>query len=175
LGCSGAELSQADHKLSFARPGDLQTNDLLEIERVVLEGGEVSPANVRERLEQAALIARLRDGNAVLAVAVLKRPALSYVQRLIKKSSYPGLSGEFLELGYISVLRQHQDKKLGKQITAEIVKQVSSETSHVKLFATTRKDSVRHILSLNGFHQEGQQWPSKEHPGSNLDLWVLIR
>jgi hypothetical protein len=168
------KLSRADYELRFAHANELQTNDLLEMERVVLEGGEVSPANVRDRLQQAALIAQLRDGDAVLAVAAVKRPAQSYVERLGKRSSYPGLSGDFLELGYISVLPQHQNKKLGKLITAEIVKQVSAETPGLKLFATTRKDSVRHILSLNGFHQEGSQWPSREHPGSNLDLWVLI-
>ena len=166
-------MRQADHKVGFARPSDLRTDDLAEVERVVLAGGEVNPANVRDRLQEAVLIARLRDGDVLVAVAVVKRPAQSYVQKLRKNSSYRGLSRDFLELGYVSVLPQHQDKKLGKLITAEIVKQVSAETPHLKLFATTRKDSVLHILYLNRFHKEGRQWPSTEHPGSNLDLWIL--
>ena len=168
-----AEVSQADNKLSFGRPANLQAKDLLEVERIVLEGGEVNPRNVRDRLQQAVLIARLRDGDAVVAVAVVKRPAPSNVRNLRKKSSYESLSADFLELGYISVHPQHQRKKLGKWITSEVVKQVSAEIPNLKLFATARKDSVRHILSLNGFHQEGRQWPSTEHPGSNLDLWIL--
>jgi hypothetical protein len=108
-----------------------------------------------------------------LAVAVIKRPTARHVGTVRKNSGYDALSADFRELGYLSVLPEFRDKKLGKKLTAQIVKEILSREPAVKIFSTTRKDSVRHILSLNGFHKEGGEWPSKEHPESNLDLWIL--
>jgi hypothetical protein len=167
------ELNTPNRKLEFNTPTDLRPDELLEVENVILTGGEVDGSHVRSRLQAAQLIARLYESNTLAAVAVVKRPAASYLRKIRERSGYSALSGDFCELGYISVLPGHQDKGLGKTITAETVRQIALRQPQLKLFATTRKDLVRHLLCLNGFRKQGREWPSGRNPGSNLDLWIL--
>jgi predicted GNAT family N-acyltransferase len=76
------------------------------------------------------------------------------------------------EVGFISVEKKSRGRGLGKTITESLVKKCKGS-----LYATTRElnTPMQTILEATGFKKAGKPWPSTQHPGESMVLWVLMR
>lgn len=136
----------------------------------VLAGGEVSPKGLRNRVANAERIAFLRRGHCLLGVAGLKRPELSYRNRIEKASTVPLSSSAFpFELGWVFILPSARGAKQSLPLCQPVV--AAAGTSGV--FATSRRSKLGMHITLGklGFKRTGVEWASKQNE-ENLLLFT---
>lgn len=149
-------------ELLIKKHSDLTTTELEQIQNLIINGGEVRPDTLSERLLKSSLIAFFKDNNNVVATATIKIPLDSYKAGVFSKSK-PGLviQDYLYELGYVVVDNAYQRKKLASKLCRELCRIFLSS----KLFATTRVDNpfMQAILKKNYFEEIGEKYPNKDN------------
>ena len=150
-------------------PSQLSASQLAHFCELVKKGGEVAHAGLERRIRQAHLVAFIQVNSEMAAVGAIKRPSIQHRGRIERQSGYRGVHNCSGELGYLYVEPQHRRKGFGRRITQKLLAAYGKG-----LYATTRAENAaaHRVLRACGFITVGDSWPSKEHPGEEIRLWV---
>ena len=146
-------------------------DDIAQIEQLIIEGGEVDPKTLPDRLKEAKAIAVIRDEQKLVAVAAIKQPLASYRTGVFTKAQVPGSAEEYsLELGYVYTKTKYRGFKLAGRLCRQLV----DKFNDVSLFATTRTNNraMYFILSHLGFTITGEGYENKAR---NANLYLYVR
>ena len=128
----------------------------------VLSAGEVNAHSLPDLVDRAYRLVILSANGQTVGTGALKRPNDAYKRRSFEKAG-ADLDPETFqaELGWVHVAENLRGKGLAKCIVARCV----ASAQGPNIFATTRKDSMRHVLRLAGFVQCGRSYRSQENDG----------
>jgi hypothetical protein len=146
-------------KLLQRPPNSLSESELRDFIALVRSGGEVSTAILEHNVRTAESLLTAHDAKGLLGVAALKRPALSYRNRIADKS---GVRLELelfpLELGYVFITPIA--RRLG--LATKLCDLALKERDGVGVFATTRvaNATMARVLQKVGFEARGRSYIS---------------
>ncbi|MFQ6601893.1 hypothetical protein [Flavobacterium sp. C3NV] len=145
------------------KPKEFSADFIRQIVELLDQGNQISIKGIEKRLIKADLIALIVDSDKVLSTACLKKPDPNYKKAVFESAKQGDIASQFeKELGYIVTHPEFEGQKLCQKLLGVFVPQISD----INLFATTRKDSMIHILDKFGFSKVGE--PYKD--GLNLLL-----
>lgn len=130
---------------------------------LIKTGTQVDPEGLEDRIMASDLIAFLLDNDKIVSTATLKNPLISYRNKVFKAADVDEEKENYIkEIGYIVTRQEYEGQKLCQQLLNKFIPCVDSH----KIFATTRKPSIVHILGKYGFKKIGTTY--------NNDLDLLI-
>lgn len=140
-------------------PSQCNFSELKAFERLVVEGGEVSQGGLRTRIRNAKSLAFLVDEDYG-GVCAIKRPLVSYKQKVFKKACADNCAAYEFELGWLYVSEAMRGLGLGRELLSAILDTLRNDTC----FATTRADNVamHSLFSEFGFTKLGSPYRSEE-------------
>lgn len=143
-------------ELLINKPENLNPEILEKLIFLVSEGGQIPhPERIKARILNADFVAMYLDNGNIASTATLKNPDEDYKEGVFgdAESKRP-FKNYTKELGYIVTSKEYEGQKLCQNLLTEIMPEVSKH----KVFATTRKPSMVHILKKNGFSKEGNTY-----------------
>lgn len=153
-------------------PAQCETDELIDFETLVIKGGEVNPEGLRNRIMKAeCLVFLYSDDHHLIGVSALKRPNLSYKQKVFHHAGSSRSANEFtFELGWIFIEEESRQKGLSKLLMEELLK----VAGNAKVYATTREKNtaMRKTNERFGFMQSGSAYQSDE---GNYKLVLFTR
>jgi predicted GNAT family N-acyltransferase len=153
-------------------PKECNSNDFENFVALVTEGGAVSENDVRYGAAHASHLVFVRDSDGhVVAVGALKRPRVSYRNRVFRSAAAVIPASRFqIELGYVAVA----NKSRGRGLSHSVVSALLFHGGGTNVFATTRADkpAMHRTLSKAGFVCEGQPYRNKK---GTYDIVLYIR
>jgi GNAT superfamily N-acetyltransferase len=155
---------------SIFLPSDCTAQALADFERLVIEGGAVSPEGLAERIHSASRLLFLHTSDDQLVGAgALKHPRPAYRNKVFADARATVSADEYpVELGWVVVAKAYQGRRLSTRIVGELLPFAKSEN----IFATTRADE--RVLSFAfdcGFKINGKPFSS----GRGYDLVLYLR
>ena len=151
-------------------PDELSERELDDFIALVLQGDEVTPANLEERVRKAERLILLSAAGCLSGIGALKKPNASYRRRVVSRSGTSLPVSEYpFELGWIFVSPSHR----GKGLAGRIVEAAVSVANGVGVFATSRSENtaIHKVLQRHGFFHTGKIYPS-DHGSHELQLLV---
>ncbi|PAU76466.1 GNAT family N-acetyltransferase [Halomonas salipaludis] len=148
------------YKIETQTPSSCTSEQLHQFERLVLCGGEVTPAGLTGRINRSFRLAWALDGSEPVAVAALKRPNEGYHRSVFLKSrSFEDANSWEAELGWIFVAEGHRRKGLARKLVAALFQ----DEPNRNVFATSRErnDPIMPLLEEFGFVREGNPYASE--------------
>lgn len=144
-------------------PKNISKDLLPKLLDLIETGSQVDPEGLEERIMNADLIAILVDNDKIVTTATLKNPLTSYRYKVFKSAGVDNEKENYKkELGYIVTHPDYEGQKLCQKLLSELVNKIGTHN----IFATTRKQSMIHILNKYGFNKTGTTY--------NKDLHLLI-
>lgn len=139
------------------------------VRELIEKGGEVNIARLPDHLNHCHLVGTFWVDGMVIAVGAIKVPRRSYVENIASSSGVAEVISCRWELGYLSTLEHERGKGLGTALVKELVRRVPERT-----FATVRvgNGASEDLLSKFEFVQQGEEWPSSEHPEGKVRVWL---
>lgn len=139
-------------------PEDCSDTELKTFEELVSDGGEVSLAGLRQRIQRAEKLLFINDGECV-AIGAIKNPNAGYKAGVFEKSNAPEQSKYQYELGWLYVSSAARGKGYGRVLMEAIEESLAGKAC----FATTREDnaSMHHLFSQFGFSKLGRPYKSE--------------
>jgi hypothetical protein len=158
------------NQVTAKSPADCDAAEVRDFVSLVLQGGEVSPHGLSQRVAGARILSFLRRDGSLAGVAGLKRPEASYRRRISFSAKFE-LSQELLplELGWVFLLISARGAKLSLPLCESLVQAAGS----AGIFATSRASNVgmQATLTKLGFRGVGEEWFSKQ-TAQKLSLFV---
>lgn len=145
--------------------------ELQDFMALVRAGGEVGDAVIDNNVRSAKCLAFLRQGDCLSGIAALKKPLLSYREKIEKKSGVAVEVSEFsFELGYVFVLPSARLQGFSIELTAAALSAAENEG----VFATSRtnNDGMHSTLGRFGFNKAGSVYASRN---ANHHLQLFLR
>ena len=124
------------------------------------KGDEVISHNLKNRVENAKLLAFSYEDRKLVGVGAIKNPARTYKEKTFNKAGYKKEEKNFkYELGYIFVEKEYRKKRIGKKIFTALKDKVDIST----VFATVRSDNkiMKSFLEKYGFVKLGRSYKSE--------------
>ncbi|MBZ9871600.1 GNAT family N-acetyltransferase [Mesorhizobium sp. BR1-1-9] len=152
-------------------PNEFSEKDLTAFVDLVVSEGEVSPYRLLERVKRARGLVMIYDGEILVGTAAVKNPEPGYRADVFAKSksraddtTYP------IELGYVVVAESHR----GQGLSWSLVDAAMPFANGSAQYATTRGSNVamQRVLPARGFAADGFPYPSVEHPGEDIHLFL---
>lgn len=140
---------------------ELTSQEIKQIESLIIKGGEVDSKTLSERLSNTERISFFKENDKIISTASIKTPTDNYKTKTFIKSKTIRNNEDFLfELGYVSTDENFQGKKLASKLCDKLCKLYSNHN----IFSTTRIDneSMKSILAKNNFKETGKEFPNKE-------------
>ena len=153
-----------DNAVTVGCPSQLTEAETSECVALIAEGGAVGLDAAKQWLPLSTFVAVKRSGADIIGVGVIK-PARDYTEAVATRSRAE-LRPETHELGYIVVKKKHRGQRIARAIVQALL-----SAHDAPLFATTWRESMKHILRESGFVRRGIEWPSTRG-GDMLSLWV---
>jgi GNAT superfamily N-acetyltransferase len=155
---------------SIFLPSDCTAQALTDFEKLVIQGGAVSPEGLTQRIRNASRLLFLRASNDQLVGAgALKHPRSEYRNKVFADAQATTPADEYpVELGWVVVAKSYQGRRLSTRIVGELLPFAKNNN----IFATTRTDE--RVLSFAfdyGFKINGKPFPS----GQGYDLVLYLR
>jgi hypothetical protein len=141
---------------------DISNKILNQVIELVLEGEQITHAQLKENLLKSEYIAYILEDGIVKTTATLKNPLDSYRKRVYRESKSNKSANDQRELGYIAT---HKDFE-GEGYCSRLLEEFKFSFEDQSLFATTRKKSMIHILKKYDFKITGEAY--------KLDLNLMI-
>jgi GNAT superfamily N-acetyltransferase len=151
-------------------PGKCSLDQLDAFAELVLQGGQVGAAGLRERLGQARWLGFHYEDDELAAVAALKHPEESYRDKVFRKAKASFPAGAFVaELGWVFT----REKFRGRGISHRLLERLLEKAGQDNLFATARADNrpMQCLLRSLGFQPAGSSFP-RTNGAPLLQLWV---
>src|SRR5690348_5872622 len=157
--------------LESGPPSEFSSRDVDEFQRAILEGGEVDPGGLRDRVLSARTLVLLREAKRLAAIAALKSPMPGYRTRVpesagveIAVTHYP------FELGWVYVYPFARGKKYSHTVSREAL----SKSEGRGVFATSRAANVAMHATLRqlGFQPAGTPYRSRR---GDQELQLFMR
>lgn len=142
---------------------NIDKNLLVHLIDLIELGDQVERRFIERGIETADLIALFIDNGEILCSATLKNPLKSYRDNIFRLAKADESNLDNLqELGYIITNHNYEGQKLCQKLLTEFFKTIGN----TKMFATTRKPSMAHILNKFEFIKSGINYKT--------DLQLLI-
>jgi predicted GNAT family N-acyltransferase len=154
------------------KPHELTGEDFTAVQSLIAEGGEVDRTRLETLLKSCHWIALIEREGQLVCTAAIKPARKTYMARISRKSGYTLDAGTFVgEFGYVVTDPPYRRQGLAAKISKNVL-----EATKGNLYATTRDDNpgIQEILRRNGLTKVGLQWPSVQHPGSSVVLWIRL-
>lgn len=164
------QVNMKDVRFRTTHPQSTSSSQLDAFVSMVNAGGEVA-RGLERRIKTAKALIFAERNDTVLGVAAVKIPKDGYKARVFQNAGRAELAQGFeFELGWIYV--GYEYRRLG--LSTLLVGAALKARGVAPIFATTRSDNaaMAHVLLRTGFARIGQPYPSKENPGSTLDLFI---
>jgi predicted GNAT family N-acyltransferase len=146
-------------------PSEISEKEMNEIFDLIDQGSQIpgDRATIFMRLKSAVLISFILDEGKIVSTATLKNPSDSYRKKVFKSANAESIVQMYKnELGYIVTAKNREGEKLCQKLLFVFFPLIAEYT----IFATTRKQSMMHILGKFGFKVTGEKY--------NLDLSLLV-
>jgi len=150
------------------KPSSCHEHDINDFLELVLEGGEVVSAGLRNRVIAADTLVFIGN-TGVEGIAALKKPNLAYKKKVFSNASYANDSERYdLELGWLYVSQSLRGQGLSHKLMMCIMKALQGRCC----YATTRTDNfqMQKLLPQYGFRKVGKSY--KGNGEYFLDLFV---
>ena len=134
--------------------------------KTIEEGEAVDIGAATDEMPKALVVAIARSSSGIVGVGAIKRKRPKYASGIAAKGGY-NFDPNMHELGYVSVTKSHQGRRLSKEIVALLLE----STTERPLFATTSNPKMKSTLEHAGFIKCGNEWRSPK--GNLLSLWLL--
>jgi RimJ/RimL family protein N-acetyltransferase len=136
---------------------------------LVLEGGEVLPEGLADRVRLAAFLAFAQEGETLVGVAALKNPHAHYMADVFQKAQGGIAAGFLYELGWAYVVPTAR----GQGVSTSLVEALFGH-GEAGVYATSRagNEAMHHTLKRAGFEVSGLPYASQEHPGEEILLFL---
>lgn len=141
-------------KTIIEKPKNISPELLEQIIALVAEGDQIPDiVALKGRILNADFVAlKIDDNGKVVSTATIKNPNQNYTEKVFTKSHSKNSSSKYTkELGYIVTHPDYEGKKHCQDLLLEIADKIKSQN----IFATTRKDSMIHVLGKFGFQSNG--------------------
>lgn len=141
----------------FKKYIELSLEEVNQIERLIISGGEIDGNNLPRRLANSKTIGYFKDKDKIIATATIKSPNPEYVKRIFEKSEVKINCDDYqLEMGYVMVDENYRGKKLASKLCDDL----SNLYNKDKIFSTTKvsNEFMRKILLHNGFNEIGTKY-----------------
>ena len=152
-------------EIIIKKPSEVLGNEMKQILDLIGYGAQIQGdyEAIINRLKNAVFIGFIFDEGNIIATATLKNPSESYRKKVFESAKAEHFLPEYkYELGYIVTAGDREGEKLCQKLLTAFFPLISK----YKMFATTRKDSILHILSKFGFKPTGETY--------NSDLSLLV-
>lgn len=151
-------------KTTIDKPINISKEILLNLIDLIEAGGQVKKHHIEKGIETADLIAIMFDNDMIVASATLKNPKDSYKNGVFYQANFSvGKISYKKELGYIITNPKYEGQKYCQKLLESFINSISKE----KIYATTRKPAMAHILCKFNFVKAGK--PYKD----DLELFLL--
>lgn len=151
-------LKSAPYCIRIKRPSECSVHEINLFVKLVICGGEVTYAGLKDRVENAEMLSFLCFDGELVGVAGIKNPGLNYRSDIEGRSRVCLAVNEFpFELGWVYVRPDHEGGKSGI-LCRPLVESVSNKG----IFATSRVDNLKMQCTLKklGFKRCGDEWNS---------------
>ena len=151
-------------------PSELSPEEVDEFQRAILEGGEVDPRGLRDRLMSARSLVLLREVGGLAAIAALKSPMQAYRERVAESAGAEIAVAHYpFELGWVYVYPFAR----GRQHSLAVSREALKPSDGKGVFATSRADNVAMHATLRrlGFEPAGTSYISRRG-GQKLQLFL---
>lgn len=142
------------------KPSECTSAELDTFQQLVVEGGEVTPYGLRQRIEQAAVLIFINENDCV-AIGGIKNPDKDYKDGVFSKAGVSIKSGNYnFELGWLYVTPAARKNGLGHNL----MQAIASHLGDSGCYATTRENNstMRHLFPKYGFSMLGTPYPSEK-------------
>lgn len=133
-------------------PASFSTTIYEQVISLIETGGQIRKEYIRIGMHRALLLGVILDGDLVVCTCTLKNPQISYRTNVFKLAGIEANAIYKEELGYITTHRNYEGQKLCQKLINEMWPILKTKL----LFATTRKDAMRHVLAKYGFQAAGR-------------------
>lgn len=140
-------------------PQYLTEDESKQIKAMIIAGGEVNAANIDERLAAAHKVAFFETEGLILATASIKKPLISYRDKVFKKAKVPEQSVDFeYELGYLYTLPGARGKNLSNRLISTLLIPLDQQV----VFSTTHAGNINgySLMRTMGFSRIGEYFPN---------------
>ena len=150
-------------KTIIDNPTKLSKELITQLLELIENGSQVDSNGLYDRIMRAELIAIRFDNNVIVTTATLKNPFDSYRKKVFTGAGIAIDTAAYnKELGYIVTNPKYEGKKHCQALLEAFMPVIA----HTRIFATTRKSAMIHILSKYGFTIAGTSY--------NEDLQLLL-
>ncbi len=151
-------------KILIDSPRNIDKEILTELIDLIVLGGQVKRAFIEKGIKSADLIAIMFDNDIIVSSATLKNPKASYKQKVFDSAKCSPLNSDSYkkELGYIVTNPDYESRGYSQKLLNDFLRPFSNE----KIYATTRKPAMVHILKKLNFIKAGITY--------NRDLKLLL-
>ncbi len=133
------------------KPDKLESFQFEQVIELIKSGGQINVNDLKVRLLNADLIAIKETDGQVIGTATIKNPLNTYVNNVFKSAKVLN-DGKFnKELGYIATHPKYE----GQGHCKDLLNKFHPYFLGLNVFATTRKDSIIHILDAFNFKKVG--------------------
>jgi hypothetical protein len=142
------------------RPKDCLDEELKNFLRFVLQGGQVRPEGLVERVKRAAWLGFGIVDDVLVSVAAVKVPDDLYRDRVFTNAESVEDKAEFkLEFGWVFTLPAFEGKGLGSGLAHLLLDELSES-----IFATTSVNNLtmQAILQRRHFYSSGNPFPGRD-------------
>lgn len=151
-------------------PQQCSEDEINEFYKLIELGGQVSLHGLKNRIIASDFLAFCKEDGKTVGVASMKNPNLGYKSSVFEKAGKESDATSYTyEIGYAFTSPDYRGKKINQKLMQLLIEQVEGEN----LYATTKTDSMRHILSKLGFSKHGKDYPNDK--SEMLSLFVFDR
>lgn len=135
---------------------------------LVQEGGEVADVVLKRNIDRAKRLVFLRAGAALVGVAALKVPEVSYRKRIAARSGVNVPEADFpLELGYVFVAPAHRERGHSRTLVEAALNSIREG-----IYATSRAGNVSMHRTLERYEFKAM---GKPYPGRDQVIQLFVR
>ena len=124
-------MEELNIKFFFKKPYQIPSSILDQIHRLIVKGGAVGSAYIKENLRNAHMISYATDRDQVIGTVTLKHPKIEYREK-IEKATGLDLS-DYLERGYHSVEPEYRDHQVADLLIKGLIKRSTDRNVYVTI------------------------------------------
>jgi hypothetical protein len=147
------------------KPSEVSENEINQIVHLIDEGSQIQGdiEAIKLRLKNSVFISYILDGGEIITTATLKNPIESYRKKVFESAKFDSYMQDYqYEIGYIVTAKNREGEKLCQKLLSAFFPLITN----YKMFATTRKESMIHILGKFDFKVAGEKY--------NTELSLLV-